>query len=118
MRDFRKFDFWEDGINFSVKINKLTRKFPAEERFALADQLRRSASSIPSNIAEGAGRGTVADFCHFLDIAIGSSYESETQLIIAKCSDYISEEECAPLILELQSIQRRIVAFKNSLTRK
>ena len=64
MRDFRKFDFWEDGISFSVKINKLTSSFPIEERFALADQLRRSASSIPSNIAEGAGRGTIADFSH------------------------------------------------------
>ena len=118
MRNFRKFDFWEDGISFSVKINKLTSSFPIEERFALADQLRRSASSIPSNIAEGAGRGTIADFSHFLDVAIGSSYEAETQLIIAQRSGYIREKETEPLIADLQSLQRRIVAFKKSLHRK
>ena len=118
MRDFRKFDFWEDGISFSVKINKLTSSFPIEERFALADQLRRSASSIPSNIAEGAGRGTIADFSHFMDVAIGSSYEAETQLIIAQRSGSIREKETEPLIADLQSLQRRIVAFKKSLHRK
>lgn len=116
MRDFRTFDFWEDGINLSVAINNLTKTFPVEERFALADQLRRAASSIPSNIAEGAGRGSIADFSHFIDIAIGSSYETETQLIIAERSGYITQLESSALISKLQSIERRLTAFKKSLT--
>lgn len=115
MRDFRKYDFWRDGVAFSIKINSLTKSFPVEERFALADQLRRSALSIPSNVAEGAGRNSDTDFAHFIDVAIGSAFETETQLGIAKGSGYISEEMFEECIKELISIERRLNGFLQSL---
>ncbi|MCF0191835.1 MAG: four helix bundle protein [Prevotella sp.] len=115
MRDFRKLDFWNDGIEFSVSINKITKFFPKEERFALADQLRRAASSIPSNIAEGSGRASNLEFARFIDIALGSAFESETQLIIAQRSGYLTQEITDSLLADLRSIERRLNAFKRVL---
>ncbi len=75
---------WQKAILLSVKVYKLTESFPAEEKFGLISQMRRCAVSIPSNIAEGRGRKTKKDYCHFLRIAYGSKAELETQLVIAK----------------------------------
>lgn len=105
-------------MELTTKVYELTSDFPSDERFNLTSQIRRCAVSIPSNIAEGAGRNTNRDFNQFLGIATASSYELETQLIIAQRLEIITKEQIDNLIPELHSIQKRIYKFKQSLMRK
>ena len=89
MHNYKKLNVWVSSISLVKNIYKLTRKFPKDEMFVLTQQLRRAAISIPSNIAEGAGRNSNAQFKNFLQISIGSCFEVETQLIISKELDSI-----------------------------
>ena len=106
MHNYKKLNVWVSSISLVKNIYKLTRKFPKDEMFVLTQQLRRAAISIPSNIAEGAGRNSNAQFKNFLQISIGSCYEAETQLIISKELEYISEEELETISKELDSIMK------------
>ena len=106
MHNYKKLNVWISSISLVKNIYNLTRKFPKEEMFVLTQQLRRAAISIPSNIAEGAGRNSNAQFKNFLQISIGSCYEAETQLIISKELEYISEEELETISKELDSIMK------------
>jgi four helix bundle protein len=90
MRNFRNLDTWQMGRVICRQVYEQTRTFPANERFGLTQQMRRSAVSIPSNIAEGAARGSDADFRRFLFIARGSAAELETQLLIAADLEYVA----------------------------
>ena len=89
MHNFRELQVWKDCVGNATFTYQITRQFPKEELFGLTAQMRRCAVSMASNIAEGAGRGTNAQFGHFLDIAIGSTFELETQMIIVKNLGYI-----------------------------
>ena len=93
----------------------LTRDFPSEEKFGLTSQILRSAFSIPSNIAEGSGRTTEKEFARFLDIALGSAFELETQLILASDINYISEDNLQKILTLLQEVQKMIYSFKMNL---
>ena len=115
MHNFRKLDIWQKSIDLTVKVYDLTKKFPREEMFGLTSQIKRCAVSIPSNIAEGSGRNTSNDFNHFLAIATGSSYELETQLIIAEKLGFAEGEEVEYLISEIHINQKQIYNFKQSL---
>lgn len=115
MRNFRNYDFWQDSKDLAKDVYKLFTSFPNEERYALCDQLRRAVVSIPSNIAEGAGRNGENDFAHFLDIALGSSCEVETQVEIAFDLEYISATQRDELVSRIQSIERRLTAFITKL---
>ena len=106
MHNYKKLNVWISSISLVKNIYNLTRKFPKEEMFVLTQQLRRAAISIPSNIAEGAGRNSNAQFKNFLQISIGSCFEVETQLIISKELEYISEEELETISKELDSIMK------------
>ena len=106
MHNYKKLNVWISSISLVKNIYNLTRKFPKEEMFVLTQQLRRAAISIPSNIAEGAGRNSNAQFKNFLQISIGSCFEVETQLIISKKLEYISEEELETISKELDSIMK------------
>lgn len=106
MHNYKKLNVWISSISLVNNIYNLTRKFPKEEMFVLTQQLRRAAISIPSNIAEGAGRNSNAQFKNFLQISIGSCFEVETQLIISKELEYISEEELETISKELDSIMK------------
>lgn len=106
MHNYKKLNVWISSISLVKNIYNLTRKFPKEEMFVLTQQLRRAAISIPSNIAEGAGRNSNAQFKNFLQISIGSCFELETQLIISKELEYISEEELESISKELDSIMK------------
>lgn len=106
MHNYKKLNVWISSISLVKNIYNLTRKFPKEEMFVLTQQLRRAAISIPSNIAEGAGRNSNAQFKNFLQISIGSCFEVETQLIISKELEYISEEELEIISKELDSIMK------------
>ena len=90
---FEKLEAWQQSRKLVVETYKLLRKFPAEERFALCDQLRRAVISVPSNIAEGNGRISVKEHIHFLEIAYGSIMEVYCQLQIAVDLGYISDED-------------------------
>ncbi|WP_345085100.1 four helix bundle protein [Nemorincola caseinilytica] len=115
MNNFRELIVWQRSINLVVKIYEITKEFPKEEKFNLVSQMQRAATSIPSNIAEGAGRNTNNFFKHFLTIAIGSSHELETQIIISKQLGYINEDDCGMILTELNSIQKMLYALHNSL---
>ena len=93
-KSFKDLVVWQKAMDLSVAVYQLTKAFPKEEMFGLTSQMRRAAVSIPSNIAEGAGRGSKKDFAHFLSVARGSKYELETQLLICIELDYLSEEQC------------------------
>ena len=82
---------WQKAMELVRLVYQVTRRFPVDERFALTDQLRRAVVSIPSNIAEGNGRGSNKDYAHFLSIARGSLYETMTQLRIAKDLGYLDD---------------------------
>jgi len=84
MGDYRKLNVWQKSMALAAEIYRVTEKLPARERFALSIQLRRAAVSIPSNIAEGGGRRSDAEFRRFVDIAYGSLMELETQLLLAR----------------------------------
>lgn len=114
MRDFRKMEIWNESMDFSIDIYKI--QFHQDERFGLQSQIRRSATSIPANIAEGSGRHTDKDFLHFLDIALGSAFETETHLIITHRLQYISEETFKKLVNIINRIQAKIVKFKKAIS--
>ena len=95
MEVFKNLIVWQKAMELVRAVYALSKQFPADERYALTDQLRRAVVSIPSNIAEGNGRASNADYGHFLSIARGSLYETMTQLQIAVDLGYISEMPCA-----------------------
>ena len=87
-RNFRNYKVWQDAVDYATKVYKITSEMPWFEKKGLCDQLQRAVVSISSNIAEGAARSSDADFAHFLDFALGSAFEVETQLTIAKNVGY------------------------------
>jgi four helix bundle protein len=115
MRDFRKFDVYKRSIVFVKTIYNLTANLPSHEKYGLVSQLTRSAVSIPSNIAEGSSRRSEKDFSRFIEIALGSAFEVETQLLISKEIDYISIIDYTELIKELTIIQKQLNALITTL---
>ncbi len=118
MRNFRKYDVWNDSMSFVKTIYEMTTSFPKMEQYGLSNQMNRAAVSIASNIAEGASRNSDIDFAHFLEIAIGSSFEIETQIEIAFSIGYIDESVKDKLISNLQIIQKRLNVFISKLRQK
>ena len=118
MRNFRKYDIWLDGMDLVNAIYNLVENFPSTEKFALSSQITRSAVSVPSNIAEGASRSSEKDFARFLEIALGSAFELETQLLIANKRKYITIIEVNESINMLHSLQKRISAFRKKVLNK
>ena len=111
MRNFRNYDVWVDGVDFSIDIYKMTENFPKKETYALSDQMQRAAVSIPSNIAEGCSRRSSKEFAHFLEVSLGSSYEIETQLEIAVRLGYVKESDFKKAIEDVQSIEKRVTGL-------
>ena len=115
MNKFKELKVWQKSIHLVTTIYSATSGFPKEEIYGITSQIRRCAVSIPSNIAEGAGRGTKKDFSHFLDVAKGSSFELETQLIISKELGLIENNVFASILSELEKIQKMITGLQKSL---
>lgn len=92
MRNFRKLTIWRQGIDIVKDIYKLSAQLPSEEKFGLKSQIRRASVSVPSNIAEGSSRNSEIEFKRFLEIAMGSLFELETQLIIIEELNLIASE--------------------------
>lgn len=114
-RNFREFKVWKDSVDYCTKIYSLCSTMPWFEKKGLGDQLQRAAVSIPSNIAEGAGRSSDIDFARFLDNSLGSAYEVETQLLIAYKLNYITESIYKEMNAELVSIERQLFALIRSV---
>ena len=115
LRDFRKYDIWTDSMALVDDVYTFVEAFPNTEKYGLSSQITRSAVSIPSNIAEGASRNSEKDFARFLEIALGSAFELETQLIIASKRRYISEGSLEETIQKLSSLQKRIYGLRRKI---
>ncbi|ARN77411.1 four helix bundle protein [Nonlabens spongiae] len=113
--NFRKLNIWKEGIQVVKETYAMTKVFPKEERFGLSSQLQRSAVSIPSNIAEGTSRSRNRHFRQYLETALGSAFEWETQLIVSFEVNYLSRETFDHLSEKIQKIQNQIIKFMNSL---
>ncbi|CAM3593929.1 hypothetical protein FSS13T_16340 [Flavobacterium saliperosum S13] len=115
MHQFKELGIWKKSRLFCSDIYSITSSFPNEEKFGLINQLRRASVSIPSNIAEGSSRNSNKDFSRFLEIAIGSAYEVETQLIIASDLGFIDSEKLVFLSNQLNEIIKMISKFRSTL---
>lgn len=113
--NFRKLIVWQLSIQFVEQIYSLTAKFPNEEKYGLTSQILRSAVSIPSNIAEGSSRNSQKDFVRFLSIAIGSSFELETQLLIAHKINLIENDSYSEIAQNLNQIQATLNSYKSKI---
>lgn len=107
-RNFRDYPIWQDAVDFATQVYKITGDMPWFEKKGLCNQLQRAAVSISSNIAEGSARPSDADFAHFLDMALGSACEVETQLLIAKNIGYIEEKLYNELKENVSHIERQL----------
>ena len=115
MHNFKELKIWQESMSLAKDIFALTRKFPTEEKYGLISQLNRAVVSVPSNIAEGAGRDSQKEFNQFLNISLGSCFEIETQLILANEFNYISKEELQTLTEKVTKIQKMICKLKDSI---
>ena len=110
--NFRKLDIWIKSMSIVKDVYLLVSDFPNDEKYGLKSQITRCAVSVPSNIAEGSGRSSKKEFSYFLTVALGPSYELETQLII---SNEIFHVETNEIIVENQNLQKMILGFKNKI---
>lgn len=115
MRKYKDLIIWQRSVDLATAIYMATSKFPQEEKYGLISQMRRSAISIPSNIAEGAGRSSDKEYRRFLDIAYGSAYELETQIFISFNLEFIQKESFQVLTEEIDEIQKMIFSFSKQL---
>lgn len=115
MRDFRKLKVWVKAHRFTLGVYQITRNFPDHERFGLTSQLRRSAVSISSNIAEGCGRIGDKELARFLSISTGSANEAEYQLLLAYHLKYVQLESYQSLDCLINEVKRMLIAFIQKL---
>src|SRR6476660_2544923 len=106
MRNFKELKIWQKGIEIAVKTYKLTDTFPKEDKFGICQQMNNAGTSIPSNIAEGSSRKSEKDYARFIEIALGSNFELETQLIIAEQLQKGNQSLLQELKVELLDQQR------------
>lgn len=114
INSYKELTVWQKSFRFSLNIYRITKNFPKDEIYALTSQMRRAAVSIPSNIAEGFARKRKLEYIQFLQIAYASGAEVETQILIARELNYISDIECKKLIADLEEITKML----NSLVAK
>ncbi len=115
MHQFKELLIWKKSRSFCFEIYSVTSSFPSDEKFGITNQLRRASVSIPSNIAEGSSRNSNKDFARFLEIAIGSAYEIETQLLISSDLGFLKLEQLDILIIQLEEIIKMISKFRSTL---
>ena len=115
MRDFHKLGIWQRSHQLTLDVYKVSKSFPKDELFGLTSQIRRGASSIPTNIAEGCGRASNKDYAHFLQIAIGSASEVEYELLLAHDLEYINDEAFNKLTSETIAIRKMIIKYQSEI---
>lgn len=118
MRDYKKLNVWEMAIGVTVKVYKITKEFPDDEKYGLVSQMRRAAVSVASNIAEGCGRKTEKAFITFLYNAMGSLKELECQVYISRELDYLEDEKFREVDEELVLLGKKLVNFIKHIREK
>lgn len=111
MGDFRRLKVWQLSAQLAAELYLVTGRFPREEQFGLTSQCRRAAVSVVSNIAEGSGRGTPAEFRRFLSIARGSLHELAAQLLLSRQLGFLTEAELQLLEQEIDEISRMLLVL-------
>lgn len=114
-RNFREYQVWQDAVEYASLVYNVTDKMPWFEKKGLCDQLQRAVVSISSNIAEGAARSSSTEFIHFLNYALGSAFEVETQLLISKNNGYLTDDIYSQLSTKISSIERQLNGLISSL---
>jgi len=115
VRDFKTLKVWQKAHQLVLAVYRTTQTFPPDERFGLTAHLRKSATSIPSNIAEGCGRHTDTDLARFLSIAAGSAAETDYQLLLARDLGYINEQQHSDLDASVNEVKRMLNSFISRL---
>jgi four helix bundle protein len=115
MQDFRKLKVWKQAHALTLDVYSLTRAFPKEELFGLTRQMRRSSSSIPTNIAEGCGRGGDVDFARFVQMSMGSACELEYQLELSRDLGYLANDRCSKATAQTQEVKRMLAGLLTTL---
>ncbi len=115
MKDFRQLKVWEKSHQLALAIYKATKDFPKEELYGLTSQIRRASMSVPTNIAEGCGRNTDADFARFLQMAMGSASETEYQLILARDLGFIPDDHYEKLQIDVEEVKRMLASLLKTL---
>jgi four helix bundle protein len=118
LKHYKELQVWQKSYQSCLEIYKATREFPGEEKYGLTSQMRRSAVSVPSNIAEGYGRKTTLDYLRSLYIAYGSNCELETQLLLSGDLGYIEDERLGGLKSDISEVERMLKALIKSLEKK
>jgi four helix bundle protein len=118
VRNFRDLIAWQKAMDFAEMVYRATGSFSKEEIYGLRAQVRNAASSVPANIAEGQGRKSTNEFCHFLSIAHGSLCESHTHLLLSERLGYVTHSAIADLIEHAEEVARLINGLLDSLRRK
>lgn len=115
IKSYRDLIVWQKAMVLVTKVYQITQIFPKEEQFGLTQQLRRSVVSVPSNIAEGSGRGTTADYVRFLQMARGSLFEAQTQIELSSLLNYAPVSQTAELPELCNEIERMLNALITKL---
>ena len=118
LKNYRELKVWDKSYKLCLDIYKTTEGLPLDEKFALTSQIRRSAVSVPSNIAEGYGRKTTADYIRFLHIGYGSICELETQIMLSGDLNYIERDKVKGLLDNINEIERMLKALIKALEGK
>jgi four helix bundle protein len=115
MQDFRKLNVWKKAHELTLAVYRTTVAFPAEERYGLTSQIRRSCASIPANLAEGCGRGGTVEFARFCTIAMGSASELEYHLLLASDLKLITASDHKKLHGDTIEVKRMLTALSQKL---
>ncbi|MHC8947621.1 four helix bundle protein [Sphingobacterium hungaricum] len=106
MRDFKKYDIWNNAHLLTINVYEITKKFPSTEKYSLISQMQKASYSIPSNFAEGCGRDSDKDFNRFIQMSLGSAHELEYFSILSQDLGFISSEEATSLLLQINIIKK------------
>ena len=115
MKDFRQLKVWEKAHQVALAIYKATKEFQKEELYGLTSQIRRASMSIPTNISEGCGRNTDAEFARFLQIAMGSASETEYQLLLSHDLGFLNKEQYDKLNTDVTEVKRMLASLLKTL---
>lgn len=117
MRNFKELKIWQKGFQIAINSFKLTSTFPKEEKYGITSQITKAAVSIPSNIAEGSSRSSEKDYNRFIEISLGSTFELETQLLIAAAVNFGEEEIRNQILKDIDEEQKMLISFMSKLNK-
>lgn len=118
MHRYKNLLVWQKAVDMATEVYKMTASYPHEEKYGLISQIHRSVVSISSNIAEGAGRGSDSEFKYFLNVAYGSIYELETQLIISNNLHYLNTNNFEALSIQIDELQKMLYKLIQNFNNK